>query len=613
MSQEFNLSFLKGLEREIVLKVLHRDQMLRMVDEERIGKLKVQLYQLRWKGAKSGNHEYRERSCARCWKSLGVLLNRGAVCHGCSHQVCSDCRIMLNPCLWRCTVCYANADVKVKAGEWFFEERAKKFPNEGGCETAGAKLLESYQDLSDISVVPPTPSPTGGRDGAQTTEFGTVKGFHRSFENIFLSFATHIKNFSKSQNDVTEDNSLLTADYGQELERRSQSDTAINITSKVKNTSSLHRLISGEQNSIGIASRSDSSEEVILSNPISDTFSASIRHGSSCSIDSTCTETGDFEIADVSGEIELAIRYRFKFSTLEVCINACKNLAYGEEKKKKSNPYVKTRLLPDKSFQNKQKTSVRKNTVDPEFQETLKYKTEYSQLETQQLHVSVWHCGTFRRRVFLGEVIISFECWDFEDNSTQSFCWYQLKAKAEKSEEDTIPHNGELLVRAKLVSPSLCNRFQYEEQMKEKTKPSIHTHLCLLLLGANNLPTIRPNGQLNSFVKSCLCIRGQRDLKQRTPVLKKQTQPQWKHLFVFNGVTTTQLQQSCLDLTVWDQSLFGLRDQFLGGARLGTKTPTSTPDATPQASLQWEKMLSSPDTWTDIMLMLYPNAQAFKF
>lgn len=37
MSQEFNLSILKGLEREIVLKVLHRDQMLRMVDEERIG------------------------------------------------------------------------------------------------------------------------------------------------------------------------------------------------------------------------------------------------------------------------------------------------------------------------------------------------------------------------------------------------------------------------------------------------------------------------------------------------------------------------------------------------------------------------------------------------
>lgn len=46
---------------------------------------------------------------------------------------------------------------------------------------------------------------------------------------------------------------------------------------------------------------------------------------------------------------------------------------------------------------------------------------------------------------------------------------------------------------------------------------------------------------------------------------------------------------------------------------LFAETSTSTLDATPQANLQWEKMLSSPDRWTDIMLTLYPNAQAFKF
>lgn len=29
-------------------------------------------------------------------------------------------------------------DVKVKAGEWFFEERAKKYPNEGNTGTSHA-------------------------------------------------------------------------------------------------------------------------------------------------------------------------------------------------------------------------------------------------------------------------------------------------------------------------------------------------------------------------------------------------------------------------------------------------------------------------------------------
>uniref|UniRef100_A0A8C6Y1I1 C2 domain-containing protein n=1 Tax=Naja naja TaxID=35670 RepID=A0A8C6Y1I1_NAJNA len=94
-----------------------------------------------------------------------------------------------------------------------------------------------------------------------------------------------------------------------------------------------------------------------------------------------------------------------------------------------NNIYVKTYLLPDKSPQNKRKTSVKKNTLNPTFQEILKYNIEYSQLQTRQLQISVWHAGIFRHPVFLGEVVIDFESWDFENYSAQSFKWYQLKAK----------------------------------------------------------------------------------------------------------------------------------------------------------------------------------------
>uniref|UniRef100_A0A7M4G2M4 Uncharacterized protein n=1 Tax=Crocodylus porosus TaxID=8502 RepID=A0A7M4G2M4_CROPO len=57
--------------------------------------------------------------------------------------------------------------------------------------------------------------------------------------------------------------------------------------------------------------------------------------GSLFSLNSTCTEADNFDKANITGEIEFAIKYIFKTCTLEVCINACKNLAYGEEKKKK--------------------------------------------------------------------------------------------------------------------------------------------------------------------------------------------------------------------------------------------------------------------------------------
>nr|XP_021150478.1 synaptotagmin-like protein 3 isoform X1 [Columba livia]XP_021150479.1 synaptotagmin-like protein 3 isoform X1 [Columba livia]XP_021150480.1 synaptotagmin-like protein 3 isoform X1 [Columba livia]XP_021150481.1 synaptotagmin-like protein 3 isoform X1 [Columba livia]XP_021150482.1 synaptotagmin-like protein 3 isoform X1 [Columba livia]XP_021150483.1 synaptotagmin-like protein 3 isoform X1 [Columba livia]XP_021150484.1 synaptotagmin-like protein 3 isoform X1 [Columba livia]XP_021150485.1 syn len=610
MACEFNLNFLKELEREAVLQVLYRDQMVRKIEEERIRKLKLQLQQLRWKGARNASHEYRERSCARCQKSLGLLINRGAVCNGCSHRVCSECRICLNPCLWKCTVCYAHGDVKVKTGEWFFEERAKKYPGEGRHETVGAKILKSYQELSKISVVPPTPPPfTESTAGSNVTELRQSKSFNKSVENLFLSLTTHIKKISKSQNDMA-DRCLLTTDYGQNVERRkqrrSQSDTAINITSRIKSTPSLQQFIAGAQNDSDILTkRNCKEEEDIITSPTSDAvFCDGGKHGSLYSLNSTCTESGNFGKASVTGEIEFAIRYVFKPCILEICIKGCRNLAYGEEKKKKCNPYVKVYLLPDKSPRSKRKTAVKKSTVDPEFDETLKYKIEYSQLGSRQLQISVWHAGALKYRVFLGEVVIPLATWNFEDNSMQFFNWYQLKPKLEKPEDDLIQYSGELLVSARLSVPAQYKNVQLEGK-KEQGVPNCQ--LQVMIFGAKNLPMLRSTGMPNSFVKGCLILPDQVEVKRKSPVLKKETCPQWKHLFVFDGVTPAQLQQSCLHLTVWDQSAFSSSDQFLGGAKLGAKESFGSTDLVSQSVLQWQEMLHSPNTWMDFTLVLHSS------
>ncbi|NXW03282.1 SYTL3 protein, partial [Fregetta grallaria] len=613
MACEFNLNFLKELEREAVLEVLYRDQMVRKTEEERIRKLKVQLQQLRWKGARNVSHEYQERSCARCQKSLGLLVNRGAVCNGCSHRVCSECRVCLNPCLWKCTVCYAHGDMKVKAGEWFFEERAKKYPGEGRHETVGAKLLQSYQKLSKISVVPPTPPPfTESAAGSDVlvNELRQSKSFNKSVENLFLSLTTHIKKISKSQNDMA-DRRLLTTDYGQNVERRkqrrSQSDTAINITSRMKSTPSLQQLNTGAQNDSEILTkRNCKEEEDITTSPTSDAvFCDGRKHGSLYSLNSTCTESGNFGKANVTGEIEFAIRYIFKACILEICIKGCKNLAYGEEKKKKCNPYVKVYLLPNKSPRSKRKTAVKKSTVDPEFDETLKYKIEYSQLGRRQLQISVWHAGALKYRVFLGEVVIPLAAWNFEDNSMQLFNWYQLKAKLEKPEDDLIQYSGELLVSARLSVPAQYKNFQFEGIKRKKDQGVPNCQLQVMLFGAKNLPMLRSAGMPNSFVKGCLILPDQAEVKQKSPVLKKEACPQWKHLFVFDGVTPAQLQQSCLHLTVWDQSAFSSSDQFLGGAKLGAKELFGCTDLVSQLVLQWQEMLRSPNTWMDFTLVLH--------
>ncbi|NWZ45050.1 SYTL3 protein, partial [Brachypodius atriceps] len=630
MACEFNLNFLKELEREAVLEVLYRDQMVRKMEEERIRKMKLQLQQLRWKGAKTARHEYQERSCARCQKSLGLLVNRGAVCNGCSHRVCSECRVCLNPCLWKCTICYAHGDVKVKAGEWFFEERAKKYPGEGRHETVGAKLLESYQNLSKISVVPPTPPPfTESAAGASCfltlcishlQELGESKRFNKSVENLFLSLTTHIKKISKSQNDMA-DRCVLTTDYGKNVEkrkqRRSQSDTAINITSRMKSTPSLQQLITGAQNDSETQSKSSwKEEEGVTTSPTSDAvFCDGRKHGSLYSLSSTCTESGNFGKANITGEIEFALKYNFRACILEVCIKGCKNLAYGEEKKKKCNPYVKVYLLPDKSPRSKRKTAVKKNTVEPEFDETLKYKIESSQLSSRQLQISVWHAGALKYRVFLGEVVIPLAAWNFEEDSMQ-FDWYPLKPKLDKPEDDIFQYSGELLVSARLSVPAQYQSLQSEGIKCNKDHRVLNCQLQVMIFGAKNLPMLRSAGMLNSFVKgnlaelflwggSCLILPDQAEVKQKSPVLKKEACPQWKHLFVFDGVTPAQLQQSCLHLTVWHKSTFSSSDQFLGGAKLGAKEFFGSMDLASRGMLQWQEVLHNTNMWMDFTLVLH--------
>ncbi|XP_067845659.1 synaptotagmin-like protein 3 [Heptranchias perlo] len=341
MTLEIDIKSLKGLEREKVLEVLHRDEMLRKAEEERIRKLKSEYQEIRRKGAKSCSREYSSRSCARCQVPLGLVFNIGAVCSICSHKVCSKCRVYNSSRVWRCTVCNAHGQMKVKSGEWFIEERAKKFHQEQGKhETISEKLLQTFRTLSNIAIVPPTPPPAG-----YPLEDRHSKGFTRSMENLFWSLTGHMKQISKSNEDVMKDSKLLTANYGTkecELKKeRSQSDTALANTSKV--------------------------------------WSA--------------------------------------------------QLFWKDSMPNKTEWYVKTYLLPDKSPQSKLKSTMKKNSVDPVFNETLRYNIERSQLEMRTLQVSVWHCTTLKRKVFLGEVQIPFEDWKFEENLTQSYNWYQLRGK----------------------------------------------------------------------------------------------------------------------------------------------------------------------------------------
>lgn len=57
--------------------------------------------------------------------------------------------------------------------------------------------------------------------------------------------------------------------------------------------------------------------------------------GSTSSISTDC---GLFESLSVAGELELALAYNTNTSCLEITVGACRNLIYGDAKRKKCCP-----------------------------------------------------------------------------------------------------------------------------------------------------------------------------------------------------------------------------------------------------------------------------------
>ncbi|XP_063078282.1 synaptotagmin-like protein 3 [Engraulis encrasicolus] len=608
-----DLSLLQALEREKVLEVLQRDKILRCLDEERIRRLKQELQELRRRGAKSLARQYGERTCARCQRPLGKFYNCGAVCQGCSHRICTRCRVGVGLRQWKCTVCHAQREVKIKSGEWFIDERAKKFPREtvDKRESIGEILLRSYQRLSNIAIVPPTPPPVQSVVSPPFSRLPSSKGsprpFTKSMENLMMSFTTHIKKMSKSQEDVREEPVLLTVDlhgrrFSSEDLKKSQSDTAINKSGKLTKVPSLPNLFKRRRSSSPLATDEESSQSSGYSGE---------KRGSSTS--STATECGGLlsgavavegegsSSAAVSGEVQLSLAYCCSSSCLEVGVGACRNLAYGDPKRNKCHPYVKVYLMPDKPQSTKMKTAVIKNTTEPIFQETLKCSIAPELLASRSLQASVWHAETLRRKVFLGEVLIPLDQWSFQDARTQGLTWYPLSPKTERPLRGGVePVVGELLVKVRFSSlTQIC------KMNNNGMGPYEVGQLTVLITAVQKLSSPKPT---SVFIKGCLILPGERELVQRTAVVKQapggRSAPQEWPLqlqLVFSRVTPHELHDALLMLGLWEHPALGLSDRLMGTATVNAGE-----------GLSWKPLQQSPNVWHSLSLPLRANVNSRK-
>ncbi|XP_069615418.1 synaptotagmin-like protein 2 isoform X21 [Ranitomeya imitator] len=304
--------------------------------------------------------------------------------------------------------------------------------------------------------------------------------------------------------------------------------------------------------------------------------------------------SGDFGNVDIKGNIEYSIEYVEQLKEFLIYIYQCKDLAAADVKKQRSDPYVKAYLLPEKAKMGKRKTAVKKKTLNPVYNEILRYKIPKESLQAQTLNLSVWHRDVLGRNSFLGEVNQDLANWEWENKQKN---WYPLEPRTLASSIG-LENRGEMKLSLQYipVSPS-------EVGKKPNTTGEVHIWIreCI------QLPMLREN-KINSFVKCTILPDTSRKSRQKTRTVDKTPNPIFNHTMVYDGFKEDDLREACVELTVWDHNK--LTNHFLGGIRIGQGTgksygtPVDWMDSSPEESTMWQKMIASPNTWIDGMLPL---------
>ncbi|XP_058845000.1 synaptotagmin-like protein 2 [Acipenser ruthenus] len=135
----------------------------------------------------------------------------------------------------------------------------------------------------------------------------------------------------------------------------------------------------------------------------------------------------DSSSLDDQPRVQFALDFSQRSQKFQIYISQCKNLDRMEVHRGSVDAYIKTYLLPDKYKMSKRKTTVKKRSTNPVYNEILRYKIEYSPLLTCTLELSVWHSSILGRNACLGDVQVDMSSWDWQDKRLN---WYPLNPRS---------------------------------------------------------------------------------------------------------------------------------------------------------------------------------------
>ncbi|XP_061734254.1 synaptotagmin-like protein 2 isoform X2 [Nerophis ophidion] len=318
-------------------------------------------------------------------------------------------------------------------------------------------------------------------------------------------------------------------------------------------------------------------------------------------------DSSDFGNVEIQGNIQFSINYVNKLKEFHIFVAQCQDLASADTKRGRSDPYVKSYLVPDKNRLGKKKTSVKKKTLNPTFNEILRYRVDMDYLRTQTLVLSVWHNDTFGRNSFLGEVDVDLSKWNFDHTQMN---YLDLKNRTTTPSLTPSGGRGEMRLAVRYLPKVNVNAGVSKEGV---ATGEIH----IWVKECKNLPLIRAT--LDSYVKCYVLPDTSRKSRQKTRVLRRTSDPVFNHTMVYDGIREMDLVEACVELTVWDRDR--LASNLLGGLRLGAGTGQSYGsavnwmDSTPLEVALWGRMVACPNEWVEDVLpfrMLNSAKTAFR-
>ncbi|KAJ8378427.1 hypothetical protein AAFF_G00242420 [Aldrovandia affinis] len=500
--------------------------------------------------------------------------------------------------------------LKSFSGDWFSEVRAKRH-RKYGCDIVQASIRRKkklkdvplsvlasggvFGNQVEVNLHNGTPQRAEMQEAEEDEEGGrsVADPAYTSHSTVVPIPAPRIVNTATKKSPVTHNGATASTECVSEQNGQGErGESTAEREERALQTPSPTVQVDSEKDTDSVSSSAPTEPDQTRLRPGGSTSSLHSNHTLSGSMMSLFS-SGEFGMVEVRGSLQFSLHYDTKKEELQVRVCRCQDLALA--RKNRSDPYVKTYLLPDKSSHSKKKTVVKKKTVNPVYEETLKYKCKMVELKGRTLNLSVWHHDPVRRNVFLGEVEVGLGDWDWGQAEP---CWRPLQARVQMS-QDSISSRGTLLLSLKF-SPA----------GSEGSGLPLTGELHIWLREAQGLiPT--KGGIVDSFVKSYVLPDESRSSRQKTRVIKNTVSPTYNHTMVYDGFQTVDLSEACAEITVWEKDAFSA--QLLGGVRLSPGTgqsygqPVVWMDSSEEEVTVWNTMIQTPNTWVDATLPLRTN------